>query len=254
MKTAEFAMFAEEPLHSGWQRHWQVTPGSSLAKPKPFRPLSNLFPDVATEEDLEDVVAVGDLLSPDVLLTAYYHGIFPWPHQGFPLLWFSPSERGVLRFSKVRINRSLKRALKEVEGRWSFSVNESFAEVMNQCQTQKRAGQSGTWITADIIAAYQELHKLGYAHSAEVWDGDRLVGGIYGVEVAGVFSGESMFFREDNASKMVLVYLCDQLEKRGHTYLDIEMVTPATKSLGGEYVSRKAYYKILRQSQVPITI
>ncbi len=249
MKSAEFAMFAEQPLHSGWQRHWQTSSPTEPARPRAFQPLPNLFPDVAREEDLEDVVAVGDLLSPDVLLTAYYHGIFPWPHQGFPLLWFSPSERGVLFFDQVRINRSLKRAFKMVEDRWSFSINEAFAEVMTECQSQKRAGQSGTWITGEILEAYQRLHGLGHAHSAEVWDGSRLIGGIYGVEVAGIFSGESMFFKEDNASKLALLFLCDQLNKRGQSYVDIEMVTPATKSVGGEYLTRAKYYELLRRSQ-----
>ncbi len=242
--NVEFATFASQHIEPGWRRYWKSD------QPNPIEKLLDLFPIVESEPDLEDVVAVGDILTPEVLITAYHHGIFPWPHQGFPMLWFSPAERGVLFFDKIKINRSLRRAIKETQNRWRYSINEDFPAVIEACKLQPRTGQAGTWITDEMTKAYLDLHKMGFAHSAEVWEGTELIAGVYGVEVSGVFSGESMFFRRDNSSKLALIFLCSQLSLRGQKFIDIEMVTSATATLGGEYLSRQKYYKLLRSAQV----
>jgi len=155
------------------------------------------FPDPrsATQDGL---VAVGGDLHPDTLRQAYRQGIFPWPAPGLPLLWFSPPERGMLDFADLHLPRSLVRAVRGHPFR--LTIDGDFAGVIRGCAGTPRPGQDGTWITDDIVEAYERLHALGVAHSVETWRNDCLVGGIYGVEVDGAFAAESMFYRETNAS------------------------------------------------------
>src|SRR5262249_34579362 len=139
----------------------------------------------------EGVLQVSDDLSVDRLLEAYSFGIFPWPYQGYPVLWFSPVDRGVIDFKKFHCPRSLQKWMKQHELRFTWDTH--FEDVITQCQRSPRPGQTGTWITAKLKRAYLAFHQAGYAHSLECWSGGDLIGGVYGVYVAGVFCGESMF-------------------------------------------------------------
>ena len=187
----------------------------------------------------EDIVAVGDDLRPETLLAAYRRGIFPWPVEGLPLLWFSPVERAVLDFDRVHVPRSLARARRRTPLR--FTIDADFPAVLRSCAGAPRPGQDGTWITPAISAAYLRLHRLGHAHSVEAWRDGRLVGGLYGVDVDGAFGGESMFHAEPNASKLVLLFLVDHLRARGLEYLDVQVMTPHLERLGAHTMPRDAF-------------
>lgn len=204
------------------------------------------FPD--PKDGLADgLIMVGGKLTPQTLLEAYSFGIFPWPQEGYPMLWFSPEQRGVIDFSKVHLPQSFKKFLKRCE--WTIRTNTSFASVIEKCSRAKRPGQNGTWINAEIKRAYVEFHRLGYAHSVECWEGDELIGGLYGVFVAGVFAGESMFFERANASKYCLWWLIDRLQESGHTWMDTQMVTPVVKSFGGYTISRNSFLRRLEKAK-----
>jgi leucyl/phenylalanyl-tRNA--protein transferase len=213
-----------------------------------FAAKREVFPDPATAH-ANGVVAVGDDLSVERLLEAYSFGIFPWPQEGYPTLWFCPLERGVIDFSEFHVSRSLAKFQRQHEGEFKFSFNTAFSEVIQQCAESPRPGQDGTWINENILEGYQNFHRAGYAHSFEVWRGDDLVGGIYGVYVAGVFSGESMFFLEPNASKVALVRLVDFLRSAGLNWMDIQMVTPALEQMGGKYISRMEFLARLEREK-----
>ena len=187
----------------------------------------------------EDIVAVGDDLRPETLLAAYRRGIFPWPVEGLPLLWFCPVERAVLDFNRLHVPRSHARARRRSTLR--FTVDADFPAVLRACAGAPRPGQEGTWITPAITAAYLRLHRLGHAHSVEAWRDGRLVGGLYGVDVDGAFGGESMFHAEPNASKLVLLFLVDHLRARGLDYLDVQVMTPHLERLGAHTMPRDAF-------------
>jgi leucyl/phenylalanyl-tRNA--protein transferase len=184
----------------------------------------------------DDIVGVGGRLDPETLLRAYRRGIFPWPVEELPLLWFCPRERAILEFSRVHVGRSLARARRRSGLR--FTVDAAFAAVIRACADTPRPGQDGTWITPDIVAAYTRLHTVGIAHSVEAWRGPELVGGIYGVAVDGAFAAESMFHRESDASKLVLLHLVDHLAAAGLDWIDIQVMTPHLERLGAHVVSR----------------
>lgn len=204
------------------------------------------FPDPRSA-NAEGVVAIGGDLHPDSLLLAYRQGIFPWPVEGLPLLWFSPAERGVLEFARLHVPRSLARARKRTALR--FTIDADFAAVIRACADTPRPGQDGTWITPQIVAAYTRLHRMGIAHSVEAWNGAHLVGGIYGVEVDGAFAAESMFYREPYASKLSLLYLVDHLRTRGLDWLDIQVLTPHLARLGARSMPREEFLEKLRQTR-----
>ena len=193
------------------------------------------------------IVAVG--LRPTVanLLEAYSFGIFPWPQEGLPLLWFSPDERGILDFSEFHIPKKLKRDLKKLN--FTYSWDRDFEGVMRGCQQALRKGESGTWITDSLLKAYVAFHRAGYAHSIEVWEKGSLVGGLYGVFVGGVFSAESMFFKVSPASKAALVFLVEDLKSKGLTWVDVQMVSSVSRQFGGKYVSKREFLKRMKQSQ-----
>jgi leucyl/phenylalanyl-tRNA--protein transferase len=200
------------------------------------------YPDMADEDGL---LCIGGDLEVITLLDAYYHGIFPWPQEGMPALWFSPFRRGILEFSKLHIPQRLKRIRNSWKG--EFRVNTSFKEIIKACKTQKRPGQSGTWIIPEMIEAYYNLHKAGYAHCIGAWEDNELTGGIYGVFVGNVFSGESMFYRRPNRSKLCLWYLVEHLQGKGVQWMDLQMLTPLTENFGGEYITRKEYLERLKK-------
>lgn len=213
---------------------------------KLYQEKRRIFPD-PQKNSIDGIVAMGDMLNLTTLFEAYSFGIFPWPHEDLPLLWYCPDPRGVLFFEKLHTAKSLRKFLRQIEEgkvRWRVTMNQAFGEVMRRCSEVPRPGQDGTWITPSMIRAYEEFHRAGYAHSVEVWEGDELIGGVYGVYVAGVFSGESMFYRRSNASKVALLHLIDVLKRNGLTWLDTQMVTPVTEQLGAEYISRGEFFKL----------
>jgi leucyl/phenylalanyl-tRNA---protein transferase len=188
----------------------------------------------------EGIVALGGNLEVETLLSAYRKGIFPWPQEGFPLLWFCPDPRGVIDFSDFHVPESLRRFAKKNQ-HWRFTFNQAFPEVIKNCRLQKRPGQKGTWITAEVQKAYVNFFNAGHVISLECWDEDELIGGIYGVDQNGLFSGESMFFKKNNASKMCLWRLLEHLRRQGRTWIDIQMVTPVTEMFGGKYIPRDEF-------------
>src|SRR5271163_4997159 len=158
--------------------------------------------------DEQGLVAVGGDLRPATLLRAYRSGIFPWYNEGDPILWWSPEPRAIFEFNRFYISSRLARTIRA--GKFRLTINQAFTEVMRGCGEREQ-----TWVTADMMHAYTRLHKLGHAHSIEAWLGDDLVGGVYGVAIGGLFSGESMFHRARDASKVALSYLIEYLRVRG---------------------------------------
>ena len=188
----------------------------------------------------QDIVGVGDDLRPDRLVWAYRHGIFPWPIIGCPLFWFCPVERAILDFDRLHIPHRLARRRRRTHLR--FTIDTAFGDVISACQATPRPGQDGTWITPAMRDAYTALHQQGHAHSVEAWTEDgALAGGLYGVEVGGVFSGESMFHRVPDASKLALLFLIDHFVARGLTWMDIQVMTPHMQTLGATVISRDQF-------------
>lgn len=196
----------------------------------------------------EGIVAVGGVLDLPTLLEAYGRGIFPWPHAELPMLWFCPERRGVIFVDELKISESLRR-FRRKNSHLEITLNKDFDQVMRECARQPRPGQEGTWINEEILQAYRALFKAGYAMSVEVRESGELIGGVYGVLVKGVFSGESMFYKKPNASKLALWYLVEYLSEHGHKWLDVQMVTPVVESMGGRYVDRDTYLQMLGQRQ-----
>lgn len=203
-----------------------------------------MLPDPPDADD-EGVVGIGADLAPATLVDAYRRGIFPWPHPGVPLPWFSPDPRGVLRFGDLHVSRSLRRTLRT--SGWSTTVDAAFGRVVSGCGEAR--GRAGTWITPAMARAYGRLHELGWAHSVEVWDGGALVGGLYGVQVGGVFTGESMFHRASDASKVALADLVARLRAAGGRLVDVQLTTPHLRSLGASDVPRERFLAELHASR-----
>jgi leucyl/phenylalanyl-tRNA--protein transferase len=203
------------------------------------------FPD--PRRALSDVVAVGGGPAPALLSEAYRRGIFPWPSSDLPYLaWFSPRLRAVLFFDEIHCSRSLVRARQR--STLSFTIDQAFDQVIRACAEASRNGE-GTWITAAVIDGYRELHGLGMAHSVEAWRDGLLVGGLYGVDAGGVFCGESMFYKESNASKLALLFLVDHLAAGGARWLDVQVMTPHMKALGAKTIRRSRFLDLLAQTQ-----
>jgi leucyl/phenylalanyl-tRNA--protein transferase len=195
------------------------------------------FPD--PELAREGLLAVGGDLRPERLLLGYRMGIFPWYHDGLPILWHSPDPRCVIPTKKVHISRSLARVLKH--GEYSVRYDEAFARVIRACKEAPRSGQDGTWITDEMEEAYLKLHELGFAHSAESYFEGKLMGGLYGVSLGRMFFGESMFSWRANASKVALVTLAQRLLREGFELIDSQVANPLTVSLGAEEWPRRLY-------------
>jgi leucyl/phenylalanyl-tRNA--protein transferase len=210
----------------------------------PIFRLSNdlVFPPPELAED--GLLAVGGDLSIQRLLLAYASGIFPWYSEGEPILWWSPDPRMVLRAPHFHVSRRLERTLRQ--GLFRVTMDQAFPLVIRHCATTPRPGQRGTWITPEMEQAYVELHEAGYAHSAECWQGDRLVGGIYGVSLGGVFFGESMFSHVSNASKVAITRLMQQLQRWDIPLLDCQVANPHLRRLGGLEVPRPLFLDELR--------
>lgn len=188
----------------------------------------------------EDVVAFGIEPTVENLIEAYSKGIFPWPMEGVPLPWFCPRRRAVIEFTELHVPRSL--AKERRRSRLRFTIDADFAGVVRECALSVRPGQDGTWITSEVVDRYTELHKAGHAHSVEAWDADgNLTGGLYGVDAGGVFCGESMFYKEPNASKLALLFLIDHLKARGSSWLDCQVMTPHMRALGAKEIRRSEF-------------
>ncbi len=197
-----------------------------------------VFPPAVAADDV-GVVGVGADLEPGTLVAAYRSGLFPMPVDGGPrIAWWSPDPRGVIPLDGLRVTRSLRQTCHRFEVR----VDTAFDEVIAQCADPARDGR---WINRDVIDAYHRLHELGWAHSIETWDGDELVGGLYGVSVGGLFAGESMFHVARDASKVALVALVERLRQGGATLLDVQWTTPHLRSLGAVDVPRPRYLELL---------
>jgi leucyl/phenylalanyl-tRNA--protein transferase len=221
-----------------------LPPDVALSAPRYFPP-----PTATTRDGL---LCVGGRLSPDWLLDAYRHGIFPWPMwDDEPIAWWSPDPRAILDFDALRISRRLGRTLRS--GKFSATCDRDFEGVIRGCATVGDRADN-TWLTPAMIDAYCQMHALGHAHSVEVWHADRLVGGAYGIAIGGLFAAESMFFRERDASKAALVHLVAHLRARGYTLLDIQQWTPHTGSMGAVEISRTEYLRqLVRAIDLPVT-
>lgn len=198
-----------------------------------------LFPDPALAED-DGLLAIGGDLCTERLLLAYQSGIFPWYSDDTPIMWYAPHERFVLYPAKLKVSKSMRQVLRS--GKFTITTNRCFGDAIEACSAVEREGQDGTWITADMKAAYKKLHAEGHAHSVEVWEQDKLVGGFYGVQVGGVFCGESMFSLVSNASKTALVWLCSSGLYR---LIDCQVYTKHLASMGAGMIGREEYMLLL---------
>lgn len=196
-------------------------------------------PELADEDGL---LAVGGDLSADRLILAYENGIFPWFSEDSPILWYAPHERFVIFPQDLKISKSMLQILKT--DKFSITVDQAFTEVIQSCAKIERKDQDGTWITHDMIHAYQELHRINYAHSIEVWENEKLVGGLYGIYINQVFCGESMFSTVSNASKAALIYLTTHFNLK---FVDCQFHTPHLASMGGTSISQQEYLSILKE-------
>lgn len=196
-----------------------------------------IFPAVELSEP-DGLLAVGGDLSPERLLLAYCNGIFPW-YSGRQILWWSPDPRFVLYPENLKISKSMKALFKK--GAFRVTVNKAFEEVISNCKEIKREGQSNTWITPQMKAAYLKLHELGFAHSVEAWQGEELVGGLYGIWIKNAFFGESMFSKVSNASKFAFISFVLHLEKEGVKLIDCQVYTEHLESLGAEMIPRDRF-------------
>ncbi len=204
-----------------------------------------VFPHPSTASP-EGVVAVGAAPRPDVLKTAYLQGIFPWPHEGFPLLWFSPDPRFVLVPTEAHLHRSLKKELRRTP--LEVRADTAFRAVIDGCADKRRPGQRGTWITEEMIEGYCALHQQGLAHSIEAWRGDKLVGGLYGVSFGEVFFGESMFQHEPEASKVAFATLLANLIEWRFSLVDCQSHTEHLERFGAVYWPRERFLDVLARA------
>lgn len=196
------------------------------------------------------LVALDYNLSVERLLSAYRHGIFPWPDSGLfsPIPWVCPPRRAILDFDDLHIPKNVRKSQRKL-GSMYFTIDRAFREVIQACATAPRPGQSGTWITPPMIAAYTDLHQRAQAHSVELWDGPNLVAGLYGVTAGGIFTGESMFRRIDDGSKLCVLFLIEHLKQRGATWIDVQQLTPHFEQLGAREIRRDEFLRRLRADQ-----
>lgn len=197
------------------------------------------FPNPSLSEE-DGLLAVGGDLSSQRLLTAYANGVFPWYSEDTPILWYAPHERFVLYPNRLKVSKSMQKIVNRAV--FSVTYNKAFEEVIQHCALTDRKEQDGTWIVDDMQEAYVALHQKGFAHSVEVWQEDRLVGGLYGILVGNVFCGESMFSHVSNASKTALIYLCQHFDLE---LIDCQIHSDHLESMGAELIESDIFYKLL---------
>lgn len=210
----------------------RVLPRDEIIFPHPF----HCAPD--------GLLCIGGDLSPERLLLAYQFGIFPWYNEGEPLLWWTPYPRMVLKPVDLKISKSMQSIIRK--GQFDITYNQNFEYVISQCQTIKRHGQGGTWITKAMREAYIRLHQMGYAHSVEVWEDGSIVGGLYGISLGKVFYGESMFYHSPNASKAGFISLCQLLEQKEFTLIDCQQETAYMASFGAKVIPKEKFMDVLK--------
>jgi leucyl/phenylalanyl-tRNA--protein transferase len=197
---------------------------------------------VAEWADENGLVAVGGDLRPERLLHAYRAGVFPWYDETTPICWWSPDPRAIIELDGLHISRRLRRTL--LSGRFCVTFNQDFAAVIRGCADRTE----GSWITADMLQAYERMYRFGHAHSVEVWQDGKLAGGLYGVAIGGFFAGESMFHRQSDASKVALFHTVERLRQRGFQLFDIQLLTEHTARLGAIEIPRQEYLRRLRRA------
>jgi leucyl/phenylalanyl-tRNA--protein transferase len=218
----------------------------------PWLGVRDPFPPVETAlAEPNGLLAAGGDLSPERLIDAYAHGIFPWFNEDDPIFWWSPDPRMVVFPSELHVSRSLRRIVRS--DAFTVTLDRAFDAVMQGC-AEPRADQDGTWITTEMMLAYGRLARIGYAHSVEVWVADELAGGLYGVAIGRVFFGESMFSRRSNASKVALTVLAEQLARWRFTVIDCQMSTPHLASLGAREIPRAEFLRLVAEgvAQPPV--
>lgn len=204
-----------------------------------------VFPPVEMADE-EGLLAIGGDLGTERLLLAYQKGIFPWYNEGEPICWWSPDPRFVLYPAELKVSSSMKTILNN--GKYRFTINRTFSEVIQNCKTITRKDQAGTWISPAVQKAYTLLHEKGFAHSAETWAGEKLAGGLYGIRLGNIFFGESMFSLEKNASKFAFINYVQQLQKENVQLIDCQVYTKHLESLGARMISRNLFSKILAEN------
>ena len=204
----------------------------------------NLFFPPVSEANADGILAIGGDLSPERLQLAYSSGIFPWFEEDQPIIWWSPNPRMVLFLEDLVVSKSMRNILNR--NIFKVTFNQNFRAVISYCQQVKRDGQTGTWITNDMIEAYCKLHELGIAKSVEVWQDDQLVGGLYGVDLGHIFCGESMFSLVSNASKVAFIALVNHLEINNYCLLDCQVYNDHLASLGCVEIEREDFMSILK--------
>ena len=202
-----------------------------------------VFPPVEMASS-EGILAFGGDLRPERLILAYQSGIFPWYNEGEPIIWYCPEERMVLFPDELRISKSMRQLMRS--NTFNITTNKAFEQVISQCQNSPRKDQLGTWITDDMKQAYLKLHELGFAKSVEVWQDEKLVGGLYGIDLGHIFCGESMFSKESNTSKLAFIHLVQQLEKEQYKLIDCQVYNEHLESLGAREISREEFLEILK--------
>lgn len=197
------------------------------------------------------ILAFGGDLSPERLLLAYQMGIFPWYNEEDPILWWSPDPRFVLFPNELKVSKSMRPYFNQKK--FELTCDQAFEEVIRDCQAPRDGQHFGTWITEDMVNAYNRLHELGYAHSVEVWQNGEMVGGLYGIALGKCFFGESMFSKVSNASKFGFIILTQKLEKLGFWLIDCQQQTGHLESLGARAIPRRDFLEILKKNEQEVT-
>ncbi len=206
----------------------------------------------ADHADESGLLAVGGELREDWIISAYESGIFPWFNEGEPIQWWSPDPRFVLNVDGVKMQKSMRPIVNS--GEFKFKLDTRFEVVLNRCAEIPRHGQTGTWINPKMIDAYNRLHQIGIAHSAEIWRGNQMVGGLYGLSLGKMFFGESMFSDESNTSKLALIYLCNWLKEKGFEWIDCQVYSDHLERMGARLIPRTAFLDILDDAMEEQTI
>lgn len=204
-----------------------------------------IFPPVEMADE-NGLLAIGGDLRTERLLLAYRKGIFPWYNEGEPICWWCPDPRFILYPAELKVSSSMKTILNS--GKYTFTINRAFTEVIQNCKTITRKGQDGTWISPAVQKAYTLLHKQGLAYSAEAWTDGKLAGGLYGIRLGNIFFGESMFSIEKNASKFTFINYVQQLQKENVQLIDCQVYTKHLESLGARMVSRDLFTRIIAEN------